>query len=233
MSINIVQALKQVSTATITTFLFQKGLKNVWIRRASPLRPGQERQVGAAFTLRFVPAREDLATESIWSAPISTRAAVEDMPAGCIAVADTGGVTHAGSFGDILCARMKVIGVSGLVTDGAIRDRDAIEEIGFPVWSNGVSSSPSTSGLTFVDWQRPISCGGVAVFPGDYIVADGDGAVVVPPRYAEQIAASGPDEERLDLWVREQVLSGARLTDIYPPDEAVRERFRASATRNR
>src|ERR1700716_3983521 len=102
----VVQILTEVSTATLTTVLLKKGLRNVWLRGARPLGPGQPRLVGRAFTLRFVPAREDLATPASWASPISTRAAIEAMPAGAIAVVDAMGTTDAGIFGDILCARM-------------------------------------------------------------------------------------------------------------------------------
>jgi len=118
----IVAALSAVSTATVTTILLKKGLRNVWMRGTRPLRPGQPRLVGPAFTLRFVPAREDLATPESWSSPNSTRAAVEAMPPGCIAVVDAMGVVDAGIFGDILCARMQKRGVAALVTDGVVRD---------------------------------------------------------------------------------------------------------------
>jgi regulator of RNase E activity RraA len=111
-----------ISTATLTTVLLKKGLRNVWLRGTRPLRPGQTRVVGRAFTLRFVPAREDLATPESWSSPTSTRAAIEAMPAGCVAVVDAMGVDDAGIFGDILCARMALRGVAGLVTDGVVRD---------------------------------------------------------------------------------------------------------------
>src|SRR5881398_2651778 len=114
----LVRALSGITTATITTVLLKKGLRNVWIRGTKPLQPGQPRLVGRAFTLRFIPAREDLATPASWGAPISTRAAIEAMPAGCIAVVGALGTTDAGIFGDILCARMKQRGVAGLVTDG-------------------------------------------------------------------------------------------------------------------
>ncbi len=117
-----IETLKTVSTATLTTVLLKKGLRNVWIRGATPLRPGQPRLVGPAFTLRFVPAREDLATPASWASPISTRAAIEAMPEGCIAVVDSIGVTDAGIFGDILCARMQKRGVAALITDGVVRD---------------------------------------------------------------------------------------------------------------
>src|SRR5580693_10035122 len=116
----IVEALSHVATATLTTVLLKKGLRNVWLRGTRPLTPGQKRLVGPAFTLRFVPAREDLATPQSWSSPISTRAAIESMPPGCIAVVDAMGVTDAGIFGDILCARMVKRGVSALVTDGVV-----------------------------------------------------------------------------------------------------------------
>src|SRR5208283_5800964 len=117
-----IEALSRITTATLTTVLLKNGLRNVWLRGAKPLRSGQKRLVGPAFTLRFVPAREDLATPESWSSPISTRAAIESMPECVIAVADAMGVPSAGIFGDILCARMKKRNVAALVTDGVMRD---------------------------------------------------------------------------------------------------------------
>src|SRR5499426_1557600 len=119
---SVVEALSGVTTATLTTVLLKKGLRNVWLRGTRPLAPGQPRLIGRAFTLRFVPAREDLATPASWGAPISTRAAIEAMPEGCIAVVGALGTTDAGIFGDILCARMSKRGVAALVTDGVVRD---------------------------------------------------------------------------------------------------------------
>src|SRR5580704_12616319 len=113
----IIEALQGVSTATITTLLLKKGLRNVWMRGPRPQREGQGRVVGPAFTLRFIPAREDLATPEAWSSPRSTRVAIEDMPAGCLAVASAMGIVDAGIFGDILCARMNKRRVAGLITD--------------------------------------------------------------------------------------------------------------------
>ncbi len=118
-----IATLSRVSTATITTVLLKKGLRNIWMRGSQPLRPGQPRLVGPAFTLRFVPAREDLATPESWSSPISTRTAIEAMPEGCIAVVDAMGVKDAGIFGDILCARMVKRGIAALVTDGVCARR--------------------------------------------------------------------------------------------------------------
>ena len=124
----VVATLQKITTATLTTVLLKKGLRNVWIRGTIPIRPGQPRLVGRAFTLRFVPAREDLATPESWGSPISTRAAIEDMPAGCIAVADAMNVTDAGIFGDILCARMAKRGISALITDCLLYTSDAADE---------------------------------------------------------------------------------------------------------
>src|SRR5579859_4179469 len=180
LSAEAIATLSHVTTATITTVLLKKGLRNVWLRGAKPLRPGQKRLVGSAFTLRFVPAREDLATPASWSNPISTRAAIEAMPQGCIAVVDAMGVTDAGIFGDILCARMAKRGVSALITDGVVRDVAGVLGTGLPVWCNGVAAPASVAGLTFVGWGEPIGCGGVAIFPEDLIVVDDDGAVVIP-----------------------------------------------------
>src|ERR1700761_5701024 len=137
---NHIEILSGITTATLTTVLLKKGLRNVWLRGARPLRPGQARIVGPAFTLRFVPAREDLATPASWGSPISTRAAIEAMPAGAIAVVDAMGIDDAGIFGDILCERMKVRGVSALITDGVIRDLTGVLNTQLPVWCQGAAA---------------------------------------------------------------------------------------------
>src|SRR6202040_1479087 len=153
---SIFDALKSVTTATITTVLLKKGLRNVWLRGTKPLQPDLPRVVGRAFTLRFVPAREDLATPESWSSPISTRGAIEAMPEGCVAVVDAMGVTDAGIFGDILCARMKKRGVAALVTDGVVRDVAGVLGTGLPVWGGGAAAPPSVARLTFANWQEPV-----------------------------------------------------------------------------
>lgn len=220
--------LSQITTATLTTLLLKKGLRNVWLRGARPLRTGQPRLVGRAFTLRFVPAREDLATPESWSSPISTRAAIEDMPAGCIAVVDAMGVSDAGIFGDILCARMQKRGVTALVTDGVVRDQAGVLGTGLPVWCSGAAAPPSVAGLTFVDWQRPIACGGVAVFPGDVIVADDDGAVLIPAALLEEMLLLAPEQERLESWIMSEVDKGAALPGLYPPNAENKARYEAA-----
>ena len=223
-----IETLKGVSTATITTVMVNKGLRNLWIRGSRPLRPETGRLVGRAFTLRFVPAREDLATPASWASPISTRTAIEAMPEGCIAVIDAMGVKDAGVFGDILCARMVKRGVTALVTDGVIRDLEGVLGTGLPVWCDGAAAPPSVAGLTFVGWGEPIGCGGVAVFPDDVIVADKDGAVVIPQAMLDHVLTAGPAQEAQEAWIVDEVNNGATLPGLYPMNAETKARYEAS-----
>jgi regulator of RNase E activity RraA len=220
-------ALEGATTATLTTVLLKKGLRNVWLRGTKPLRPGQPRVVGPAFTLRFVPWREDLATPESWASPTSTRAAIECMPVGCVAVVDAMGVTDAGIFGDILCERIRVREVAGLVTDGVIRDLAGVLRTNLPVWCKGTAAPSSVTGLTFVGWQMPIACGGVAVFPDDIIVADDDGAVVIPAALRDEVAADAVEQEKLEAWIIDEVRSGLPLPGLYPPNAETKARYAA------
>jgi regulator of RNase E activity RraA len=219
------ETLAGISTATLTTVLLKKGLRNVWMRGTRPLHARQPRIVGPAFTLRFVPAREDLATPESWSSPRSTRAAIENMPEGCIAVVDAMGITDAGIFGDILCARIRKRRVAALVTDGVVRDVSGVLETGLPVWCHGAAAPPSVAGLTFVNWQEPIGCGGVAVFPDDVVVADADGAVVIPAALLQDVVSAASEQEKLETWIMGEVQNGAALPGLYPPDAANRARY--------
>jgi regulator of RNase E activity RraA len=228
----IKSALELVTTATLTTVLLKKGLRNVWIRGAKPLVPQGQRIVGEAFTLRFVPAREDLATPASWASPRSTRGAIEDMPAGCIAVVDAMGITDAGIFGDILCARMHKRGVAALVTDGVVRDAAGVIGTGLPVWCDGVAAPPSVAGLTFVNWQEPIGCGGVAVYPGDVIVLDADGAVLIPQAMLTEVTAEAVEQERLETWIMGEVDKGTPLPGLYPPNAETKARYEADSRKS-
>ncbi len=224
---SIAAALSGVSTATLTTVLLKKGLRNVWMRGTVPLRPGQPRLVGRAFTLRFVPAREDLATPEF--------VVLADLHPG----GDRGdagrlhrrggrhGHPDAGIFGDILCARMAQRGVAGLVTDGVVRDLAGVLGTGLPVWCRGAAAPPSVARLTFAGWQQPIGCGGVAVFPDDVVVADQDGAVVIPQALAGAVAAEAVEQERLEAWIMAEVENGAALPGLYPPNAETRARYEA------
>ena len=224
---HVVETLKTVSTATLTTVLLKKGLRNVWMRGARPLVPGLPRLVGRAFTLRFVPAREDLATPASWASPISTRAAIEDMPEGVICVIDAMGIADAGVFGDILCARMKKRGVAALVTDGVIRDEAGVLSTHLPVWCAGAAAPPSVAGLTFVAWQQPIGCGGVAVFPNDVVVADADGAVLIPAALLDEVLKEAPEQELMEAWIMTEVARGVALPGLYPMNADTKARYDA------
>jgi regulator of RNase E activity RraA len=207
-------ALEAVTTATLTTVLLKKGVRFCYIAGSNPIVQGDRRRiVGPAFTLRFTPTREDLATVDSWSSPRSTRAAIEDMPEGCVAVADAMGSKAAGIFGDILCARMAKKGVAGLVTDGVVRDGAGVIGTGLPVYCQGYVAPASVAALNFVGWQETIGCGGVTVVPGDIIVADADGAV---------------EQERLEAWIMEEVGKGVALPGLYPPNAETKARYEAT-----
>jgi regulator of RNase E activity RraA len=208
--------------------LLKQGLRNIWLRGARPLRSGQPRVVGRAFTMRFLPAREDLATPESLASGRSTRAAIEEMPPGSVVVVDAMATLDAGVFGDILCARMKMRGVAGLVTDGVVRDIAGVLGTDLPVWCQGTAAPPSVCGLTFVGWQEPVACGGVAVFSGDVIVADDDGAVVIPQSLVGAVIAAGSGQERLEAWIMQEVARGVPLLGLYPPNAETRARYEAT-----
>jgi regulator of RNase E activity RraA len=218
-------ALRNITTGTITTILLKKGIRRCWMEGAMPFGSSGQRVVGPAFTLRFVPVREDLATPESWSKPISTRGAIEDMPADCVVVADAMGVTTAGIFGDILCMRMVKRGVAALITDGVMRDKHGVLATKLPVWCAGVAAPASVNQLTFVGWNEPIGCGGCAIFPGDVIVADDDGAVVIPQALVDFVATEGAEHERLETWLVQEVEKGAKLPGLYPPNEENKKRY--------
>jgi regulator of RNase E activity RraA len=217
--------LKDISTATITTILLKKGLRNVWLRKARGLRPDYPRLAGPAFTMRFIPAREDLATPASWASPKSTRAAIEAMPEGAMVVVDAMGVTDAGIFGDILCARLAKRGAAALITDGVVRDLAGVLATGLPVWCQGAAAPPSVAGLTFVNWQEPIACGGVAVFPDDVVVADADGAVLIPAALLDAVLAEAPEQERMEAWIMREVERGVPLPGLYPMNDETKARY--------
>jgi regulator of RNase E activity RraA len=225
MSDALFELLRKVSTATITTMLLRKGIRRCWMNGPKPLTATGDRVVGRAFTLRFIPVREDLATIESWGNPVSTRAAIEAIPEGAVVVGDAMGVTGAGIFGDILCARMQKRKVAALVTDGAVRDRAGVLRSALPVWCAGVAAPASVNQLTFVAWQDPVGCGGCAVFPDDVIVADDDGAVVIPQLLVDYVASEGAEHELYEGWVVSEVENGVKLPGLYPPNDDAKARY--------
>ena len=224
----LTEALRGISTATLTMQLIKRGIRRGWMAGTKPLRPGVPKLVGPAFTLRFVPGREDISTRESYGAPNSLRDAIEDMPAGAVAVIDSRGEQGAGTLGDILAGRMKQRGVAGIVSDGPMRDIAGIRAVDIPIWCNGVAAPPSIAALWFAGWQEPIGCGGVAVFPDDIVVADDDGAVVLPQALAAEIAADGSEQEDLEAWILTEIERGEPVKGLYPPNEAALARYRAA-----
>jgi regulator of RNase E activity RraA len=227
MSAALFDTLRQITTGTITTILLKKGIRRCWMKGPMPLAGFGARIVGPAFTMRFIPVREDLATPESWSKPISTRGAIEEMPEGCVAVADAMGVDSAGIFGDILTMRMMRRNVAALVTDGVIRDRAGVLASKLPVWCAGVAAPASVNGLTFVGWQEPIACGGCAIFPGDVIMCDDDGAVVIPQDLIEFVAREGEEHERMETFIVSEVERGVKLPGLYPMNDETKARYEA------
>ncbi len=154
------------------------------------------------------------------------------MPEGAIAVVDAMGVSDAGIFGDILCARMVKRGIAALVTDGVVRDLEGVLGTGLPVWCNGAAAPPSVAGLTFVGWGEPIGCGGVAVFPNDVVVADQDGVVLIPQALLDHVVAEGEEQERMEAWIVGEVNAGAVLPGLYPMNAETKARYAAWKAKN-
>jgi regulator of RNase E activity RraA len=211
-------ALRQVSTDSVAGVLLKKGLFNQWVRGPMPMRLDFPRIVGRAFTMRFIPLREDVPGALAKKLPVN-RDAVEVMPPGCIAIADARGTRDAATFGDIVVTRMAKRGVTGIVTDGAVRDRMGLIASKLPIWMNGITAPPPGARLMLAAWQEPIACGGVAVFPDDIVIADADGVVIIPAGLADEVASKGSEQERIDEWQLAQINRGVSLSDLTPMPE--------------
>ena len=221
----VLAALTEVSSATLTMQLIKRGIRRSWIAGTRPLFDGTPRIAGEAYTLRFLPMREDISTRESYARAGSLREAIEAFPAGAVAVIDARGEQSCATLGDILAARLKARGCAGVVSDGPMRDVAEMRQVGLPVFCNGVAAPPSIAGLHFIDWQLPIGCGGVAIFPGDLVVADEDGAVVVPRALAAEIAADAPEQERYERFAQMRVNQGAPVLGLYPPNEAAQAAY--------
>lgn len=216
--------LQNISTATLTMVLLKHGIRTSWIEGPKPLSPMTQRVAGPAFTIRFVPGREDLSGPDSYARSPSFREAIEAAPEGSIVVVDGRGNTLGATLGDILVARLHYKGVTGIVTDAPVRDADEIRKVDIPLLANGAAAPPSIVGLAFAGFDELIGCGGVAVRPHDIIVCDNDGAVVIPAELASQVAEQGLEQERFERFVQHKVKQGASVVGLYPPgDEALAE----------
>ncbi|WP_433869792.1 ribonuclease activity regulator RraA [Saccharopolyspora sp. CA-218241] len=219
--------LRRTSTATITTRLLTRGLRGALLQGPRPLHPVDSPMVGEAFTLRCIPAREDLDVLSVFQDyDHPQRRAVEAVPAGQVLVIDSRGQRRAASLGHILATRLQVRGVAGVVTDGAVRDAAGFAELAMPAFAAGISASTNLVQHHAVDLQVPIGCGEVAVYPGDVLIGDADGVACLPRHLAAEVAEEAAEQEHLEEFVLSEVAAGRPLRGTYPPDEATRARYR-------
>jgi regulator of RNase E activity RraA len=221
------EQLAKVTTNTITGLLIQMhGMRTRTINGIRAVNPSATRFVGPAFTVRTVPIREDLERTASMANPGSPlHGTIDKIPPGSVVVYDMGGETRCGAMGDVMIAAMKVRGVAGVVSDGAMRDGAAIAEMGMPVWCSNIAPPPIGHSLYTAGVQEIIGCGGVMVCPGDVVVGDEDGVVIVPRALAPEIAKKGVDKEAVEAWVRARVDAGESATGLYPPNEKTVEEF--------
>lgn len=218
LSENTKQKLMGVSTATLCTALFKKGLRNQFIQDVRPLSQKKRNMVGQAYTLRYIPAREDLNPISIFQDPAHPqRAGVEQIPEGHVMVIDSRKDPRAASAGSILVTRMMKRGVAGVVTDGGFRDAPEIAELDIRTYHNRPSAPTNLTLHQAIELNGPIGCGDVAVFPGDVIVGDDEGVVVIPLYMVDEIADEGFEMTAYEDFVTEQVAAGETIVGLYPP----------------
>lgn len=217
--------LLEVSTATLTSQLMLRGLKNTFMGGVQPLKPGQ-RMVGYAFTLRYAPTREDQGGGVVYdNSKDVQRLAVEAIDEDEVLVIDARGETRAASLGHILATRILKRGAAGIVTDGAFRDTPGFRELDGPTYAKAAHATTSSAVHHPVDMNVPIGCGGVLVVPGDVIVGDGEGVVVIPADMAESVAHDAFEQEQLEDWILHKVEQGASIKGLYPPDEDHRSEY--------
>jgi regulator of RNase E activity RraA len=223
------EKLKGVSTATLCTALFKRGLRNQFIQDVKPLNPALPTMVGEAFTLRYIPAREDLNPITVFqdrSHP--QRKAVEECPPGAVMVIDSRKDARAASAGGILVSRLMVRGVAGVITDGGFRDSAEIAGLAIPAYHHRPSAPTNLTLHQALDINVPIGCGDAAVWPGDVVVGDGDGVVIIPAAIADEIAAEAVEMTVFEDFVTEKVLEGRSILGLYPPtDEQTKVDFAA------
>lgn len=211
------EKLQTVSTATLATALFKRGLRNQFIQGVKPLEKGKSTMVGEAFTLRYIPAREDLNPITVFQDPKHPqRVAVETCPEGAVLVIDSRKNSRAASAGSILASRLMVRGAAGIVTDGGFRDAAEIARLKMPSYHHRPSAPTNLTLHQAIDINVPIGCGDVAVFPGDVIVGNDDGVIVIPAHLADEIAEEAINMTLYEDFVTERVLAGHTIVGLYP-----------------
>jgi regulator of RNase E activity RraA len=211
--------LQNISTATLTSQLMARGLRNTFMRNVSRLTKSGGNMVGEAFTLRYIPSREDIDVSAVFEDyEHPQRKAVETVPAGHVLVIDCRQDNRAAGAGSILVTRTMMRGAAGVVTDGGLRDSPTIEALDYPVYYNGRSAPTNLTRHHAVDINVPIGCGEVPVYPGDVLVGDQEGVVVIPRHLADELALQGTEQSRFEDYVTERVLAGQSIFGLYPPN---------------
>jgi len=222
------EALKKVSSATLTTVLFKRGFRNVFIQGVFLLNRNAPRMVGEAYTLRYIPAREDIDQLGAFEGRgHPQREAIEACPPGQVLVMDARRDAFAATGGDILMTRLMVRGVAGVVTDGGLRDSQTIEKLAWPAYCAARSAPLNLVRHHAVESQVPVGCGGVAVYPGDVMVGDAEGVVVIPAKIASEVAEEGAAQTIFEDWVEAKVREGRSIFGLYPPSAETRAEYEA------
>lgn len=212
--------LKKVSTASVATALYKRGLRNQFIQGVRAVAPKSDIMVGQAFTLRYIPAREDRNPITVFRDPQHPqRVAVETCPAGHVLVMDARGDARAATAGSILITRLARRGAAGVVSDGGFRDMAGIGALDMPAYCAAPSAPTNLTLHEALDINIPVACGGVAVFPGDVLLGDGDGVMVIPAHLADEIATECAEMEVFEEFVLQQVEAGAGIIGLYPPTD--------------
>ena len=221
------EALSIPSTATIQNQLFIRGFHNRFLNGVVLRTPSNPNFVAEAFTLRFIPAREDLDKVEAFRDPRHPqRLAIETVEPGQALIVDSRNDPRAASAGEILVTRLAKRGGVAFITDGAVRDSFEMDAIGIPVFTAGITANTNLIHHHAVDFQVPIGCAGVAVFPGDVLVGDREGVLVIPQEIVEEVAASSLEQHHLEEFILEKIRSGAKLPGTYPPSEELLEEYR-------
>jgi regulator of RNase E activity RraA len=222
------EALKKASSATLTTVLFKRGLRNVFIQGIFLLNRDAPRMVGEAYTLRYIPAREDIDQLGAFEGRgHPQREAIEACPPGQVLVMDARRDATAATGGDILMTRLMVRGCAGIVTDGGLRDSQTIEKLPWPAYCGARSAPLNLVRHHAIDSQVPIGCGGVPVYPGDVMVGDQEGVVVIPAKMAEEVAKEAEAQTVFEDWVEAKVKEGRSIFGLYPPNAETKAEFEA------
>jgi regulator of RNase E activity RraA len=229
--VGLLETLKKISSGSLTTQLFKRGLRQCFLVGLKPMNPDAARFAGEAFTMRLIPAREDIDTYATLTPHPNPEnlqwEAVDQIRPGQVLVIDARNEVRAGTCGSILAAHMMVKGCAAIVTDGALRDGIEIGRLSFPAYARQITGTSRLSYHRVADLQVPVSCADVAVYPGDVLVGDGNGVTVIPRHMAEEIAHDAAEQDKIEDYLTMRILAGDKLYGTYPPNTQTRAEFEA------